>query len=398
MQTCTRKELGVNPKLCRNRVLASYSSERVFDPESRPKGKVSRRVGKLITLLRHLADPEPGTIRYLARCSLVSGRKIMKQELALPVANWVDKEKQEIILDFASALLEFQRKPNFYILKLNKKGELDLKKGVRKDNEVFKREFKALKKTEKWIKNGPAKYQVWISGKKDGFYKASRLIISKRYSEGNFAFSNNWAFCTNSSPRECIDLANRLLNFSPQNIKINDEETLRENPIQFTPPGEEDWISFLLKITQDNFAKQIEDGTVFKQKEKAVEDATPIVDKHLDDIKNAKNLLSQVVVGAEMEEDAEIAGYDTNSFRDCPGLTNTEVLAGLGAFDSLYLTIINKDPDRYKYDKIDKCKNCKVLKMVASPPQGCGICRDCQIKFDKKSLFLHSFKDWFNLI
>lgn len=308
-------------------------------------------------------------------------------ELALPVANWKDKNKEEIILDFASALLEFQRKPNFYILKLNKKGELDLKKGVRKDNEIFKREFKALEKTEKWIKNGPAKYQIWISSKKEGFYKASRVIVSKRYSEGNFAFSNNWAFCTNFSREDCVNLAKRLLNCSPQNIKIKDEEDLREKPIQFAPPEGKDWISFLLKITQDNFASQIDDGTVIKQKEKAIEDATPIVEKHISNIQNTKGLSSEIEVGAEMEKDAKNVGYDIESLRDCPGKSNTEALFELGSFNKMFLSVFDKNPDRYKYDKFDCCKKCKELKMVASPPKGCGVCRGCQIKFDFNSVF-----------
>lgn len=274
-------------------------------------------------------------------------------ELSLPVSNWRNKDLEKITQDLASAMLEFRKRPNIYKLRLNPQGELDLKKGVRRDTPIFERDYQALVKIESWILNGPTPYIVWISPPCEEVYPTSRFIFSKRQEDSEGKYSENWALRIENTVIDTLRIANQISEYSPSKVIYTDPEHLRESPIMFTPSSQENITDFLIRVTQEkNALLELSDGTIDLEKRAALEEAEKIIRMRQKEIRNADTFEKQVLVGAKIEQDASERKYKLSNIDDCLGISNTEALKRLGGYDSFYEMISGAE---YKF-----VKNCGV--------------------------------------
>lgn len=297
-----------------------------------------------------------------------------KTELVLPIGNWQNKSETERIEDFSSALLELERRPNLYWITIDQLE--NLKKGTRTDTPHFQSEYLALESEINWAINRPEKYAAWISPQLEGVYPSARIILSKKYNDGEKVRILNVAICLALDKPATISLANIFSQYSSCNNKCLDTEKFRAAPIYFDLPKNIEFANIVEILSRE----KIED--IFERKIKAKSDAEQMLKPHQDKISNENSLFGQILIGASLEQQALSQGYLLNKFRDCPGILNTEALRQFGAFDSMF-NFLTTNPDRYSYNDTGECKKCKEIKKVASVKDGgCGVCRDCQIKFD----------------
>lgn len=295
-------------------------------------------------------------------------------ELALPVANWQKKTSEERTQDIASVALEWQGKANIYwttpeqIIRLTDTNKTDTETGFNENTATFE--------VVQWFFSD-AECLGWLSALKDGVYETTRFGLKKKYSDGGRKIRIlNVDVYLKIPVDECIGLYAKFVGEDVGDISVED---FRDRPVEFNLPEGKTFNDLIREFTGKNLVE------LMSEKDVVTQDATKIEQENSNGIESAGTEYKQILVGARIEEELIKRGHAISRSIGCPGVSNREALRMLNALsvpeDGMGV-IKTLNPDRYVYDKYDKCKKCEEMKMVVSPPQGCGICRDCQILFD----------------
>ena len=298
----------------------------------------------------------------------------MAVELALPVANWQNKTSGERVQDIASVALEWQRKTNIYWTTPSQL--LRLVDTNRSDNETYLKETTATIETVMWAAYSDAECLGWISTEKEDFYKCARVILSKKYTDGKEIRILSIAECVPLPPERCVEIYEEFAEVFDTGL---DAEEFRDRPVEFNLAKGKSFDDLVKSLTGRTLSE------LMAIKLATLKDATKVEQNSSNSIAQAHTKIEQIFVGAKIEQELIKLGYRIDQLRDCPGESNLDALKKLRSLGILeggngVMKVLN--PDRYKYDKLDTCLKCNQEKMIASPPQGCGICRDCQIYFD----------------
>lgn len=298
----------------------------------------------------------------------------MVVELALPVANWLNKTSKERAQDIASVALEWQGKANIYWT--TPEQIVRLTDTNRTDNETYSSENTATFEIVQWFFSD-AECLAWISALKKGFYKTTRLGLKKKYTDGGRKIRVlNVDVYLKIPPEECAKIYSDFV--SEEVERDITPEDFRDRPVEFNLPEGKTFDDLIRKFTDKGLVE------LMAEKDKATKDAAEIEQENAEEIQSARTEYQQIFVGARIEDELIKRGHAIKESTGCPGVSNREaramleanVKAGIGEPEI-------KNPDRYgSYSKKDICKKCGEEKMVCPPPQGCGICRDCQILFD----------------
>lgn len=296
-----------------------------------------------------------------------------KLELASPVANWKNKTSSEIIEDIASLALEWQRETNIYWTTPSQL--LRLVDTNPNSNSIHLLEKTETIETVMWSAFSEAECLAWVSG--PGFYKNGRVVLSKKYTDeiSNKIRILNISHCLAVSANDYISIYEKYSGVTNTNLQIED---FRDRPVEFNLAENESFDDLVFELTGKTITE------LANLKNSALKAATEVEKENSTNIQNATGLIEQIITGAKIEQGLVNKGFNIHTLRDCPGISNTEALQIISnLFGTKNGNIIIYNPDRYTYDKLSNCRKCGDIKMVASPPKGCGICRDCQILFDK---------------
>ena len=296
----------------------------------------------------------------------------MAVELALPVANWQNKTHEARTQDIASVALEWQGETNIYwttpeqIIRLTDTNKTDTPTGFSENTATFE--------IVQWF-FGNAECLGWLSALKEGIYTTTRLGLKKKYTDGGREIRVlNVDIYLKIPVDKCVGL---YAMFVGENVEDITPEDFRDRPIEFNLPEGKDFNGLVKEFT----GKTIPELMAIKTQ--AVKDGVEIEKENAKAIKDAATRYEQVQVGARIERGLLERGYPIDRPTGCPGVSNTEALRMLNSvFRDGINNLVLLNPDRYVYDKYDKCKKCEEVKLVASPPRGCGVCRDCQTNFD----------------
>lgn len=299
----------------------------------------------------------------------------MAVELALPVANWQNKTSEERTQDIASVALEWQGEANIYwltsgqVVRLTDTNKTNTETGFMENTATFE--------IVDWMAYGESDCLAWISALKDGVYTTTRLGLKKKYTDGRREIRVlNVDVYLEVPPEECVRLYSKFAGEDVEDLSVED---FRDRPVEFNLPEGKTFNDLVREFT----GKTIAELTAIKTQ--ALSDGAGVEKRNRKAIESAGTIYEQIVAGARAEQELIELGYRIDRPIGCPGISNREALKRLNIFGVPeggigVVEILN--PDRYTYDKYDKCKKCEQVKLVASSPQGCGVCRDCQIKFD----------------
>ena len=293
----------------------------------------------------------------------------MNVELALPVANW--KKPQEVIAqDLASVILEFQRKPNIYWSTLEEL--VRLTDTNRTDNAIFQSENIATTETVSWAAFSDAECLVWISPRVEGFYKWSRVVVSRKYEENGIVRVQSVAVCLPLSPTQCTRVYEAFAS-APNSL---DDEKFNNRPVEFNLPEGKTFNDLVFNLTKKTLAE------LTAEKMAALNDAREVADNNYTAIHRARTPYEEVVVGTRIEQELIARGHLINQLRDCPGISNMDALKMLGAFDRVYyFGDLSTKSGKYEY-KSGNCRVCKAETLVGP----CNVCVPCEKKFDSGEL------------
>lgn len=294
----------------------------------------------------------------------------MNVELALPVANW--KKPQEVIAqDLASVILEFQRKPNIYWSTLEEL--VRLTDTNRTNHTVYQNENVATIETVEWAAFSDAECLAWISQRVEGFYKWSRIVVSRKYEENSIVRVQSVAVCLPLTPKQCKRVYEAFAGIP--NGSLENEE-FNNRPVDLNLPKGKTFNDLVLTLT----GKTIAELTV--EKMAALADGREVASNNYTAINRASTFYEQVRVGATIEQELIARGHKINQLRDCPGMLNIEAFATFRVFERTnYSQTILPDSGKYEY-KSGNCRVCKSETLVGP----CNICVPCEKKFDSGEL------------
>ncbi|TSC88766.1 MAG: hypothetical protein G01um10145_792 [Microgenomates group bacterium Gr01-1014_5] len=291
----------------------------------------------------------------------------MNVELALPVANW--KKSQEVIAqDLASVILEFQRKPNIYWTTLEEL--VRLTDTNRTNHPVYQNENTATTETVSWAAFSDAECLAWISSRVDGFYKWSRVVVSRKYEENGIVRVQSVAVCLPLSPTQCVRVYEAFAD-APNSL---DDEEFNDRPVEFNLPEGKTFNDLVLTLTKKTIAQ------LTAEKMAALKDGREIAGNNHTAIISASTLYEQVFVGAKIEQEIIARGHLINQLRDCPGILNSEML-NLMTSDTFPGVATLQNIDKFKTRRA--CASCGFEKYVwGAEDGGCNVCLKCNLEYD----------------
>jgi len=316
-----------------------------------------------------------------------------EERLALDLSNWKEKTSQQIVEDFASALLEqressLEERITFYRLEVNSEGKLEspsfglVEKHLRDETELDKLENESVIKLTKWANNEEEGTAIWISPRSE-IYDESRFVIFEIETSQNKKTLNCRAVCGKQDQKDCLAIAEQLLAFSNLEKGLEEIDELRANiiPLIIQRPYN-NWLELLEDtIYAPEVWQAIKCGEDRKEKEKALNVAEKIVKKNLHNIYQAQNF-EKIIVGARMEEEASRAGYKLQESGSC-GISNSRALKNTGRLSSPFNFFFSggKSEGKWEYH-LGSCRVCHAESVEVGP---CSVCKICERKFDSSS-------------
>lgn len=305
----------------------------------------------------------------------------MIERLALDVAKWRDKDKPQIVADFASALIENREAPledriNTFSLTFNELEELA--RGLRHETAQDELENQGVSGVVDWAKRNEFGKAIWISSPSEE-YSESRFIIFSIASEGGQKIVTLRPICGKQDKLFCLSISEQIAAFSPVDLPpLTSVDDLRKTVIPFDPKPYPDWIAFM----EDVFGKsaiweKIRKGDDIKQRLAATKVAEEIIGNNIAYISSAHTPREQVAVGAMLEWEAERYGIRIQTSGSC-GISNVMVLNSLdreSPFSALYSGDITTE-EKWEYHP-GTCKVCGNKTQVGP----CKICKICEKKF-----------------
>lgn len=305
----------------------------------------------------------------------------MRERLALDLAKWQDKDKTQIVADFASALIENREAPledriNTFSLAI---GEIEkLAWGLRNETAQDKLENQAVSGLIDWAKRNESGTAIWISSPSEE-YSESRFIIFTLATEGGQKVVTWRPICGKQDKFFCLSISEQIAAFSTIDLPpLISTDDLRKTLIPFDPKPYPDWITLM----EDLFGKsaiweKIRNGDDIKERLATTKVAEEIIGKNIANISSVHTFREQLTVGARLEREAERYGLRMQASGSC-GISNIMAVNSLnseGPFASFYSGNINSK-EKWEYHE-GTCRICG--KEVEVGP--CKICRVCEKKF-----------------
>lgn len=301
-------------------------------------------------------------------------------ELQLDIGLWQNKTDKERKEDLSAAILDFQRKPHLYCLDLEQLARL--LDGTRTDHPIFQSEDEALAETMQWAAFGETQCLAWITTEAEGFYKTTRIILSRKYEEGGKVRIVNVAAFSPITKTQCLRLAEAFMN-CPSGT-FTDVEEIRNRPLEFNLSEGKSFPELVKIVTGKEMFE------LFEDKLRAQQDSEEVISANNTAINQSSTLIEHIKVGAQIELQLIARGHLINQFRDCPGRLNGEILRMLGGFNkgSLFDRFMQTAP--LNPDKFDTEKTCAIChqkrKVWPTEKEGCDVCQECNAADNNKQL------------
>ncbi len=272
-----------------------------------------------------------------------------KERLALDISLWVTTttsnqgvaiDQQTATHDFASYLLEHKtaslvERINYIELEIDDGGDLfhpafgKMKAGMIVETENDQLELNAVDKITEWANKNTKGVCVWISPPYLG-QNESRLIVYELEQEDNGQKKVKMhAICTLQNLENCLYTARQLSAFCPENIGIIEtEKQLRKTPIPLIiEPHYPHWTNLMEEsVGLSEIWEAIKDGDHIKRKKDALQVSETVVAEYFNEIVTAVLPYEHMLVGAQMEAQAQQMGYKVQSVGSC-GISNTQALS-----------------------------------------------------------------------
>lgn len=255
------------------------------------------------------------------------------ERIAINLGNWKNKEPEAITSDLASFAGEastesIERRINAGVVGL-KKFECLLQQNSQDPEDIATRQIyqwaqqdspslrittcstspsdrEILESMQDCLDINPQTMVLWLSPPLENHYKESRIIIYQTIEVNGKKFLFFRAICGKQTAKECLAIAEHLLQSSSQAEKtpdtITNPEKLRATPFLFLISGEESWINYLSRfIDMPAVWKTIANGEDLRNKGKALVIAQNIVDQNYQKIIYARSF-EEWTVGVKIEQ------------------------------------------------------------------------------------------------
>jgi hypothetical protein len=213
---------------------------------------------------------------------------------------------------------------------------------VHAKTEIDLLEKRALEKLENWAAQNEEGLAIWISPPCPG-QNESRFIVYELKKIGGEKIVDLHAICGYQDAQGCLEIAEQVLTFSGADVaNPTSPDLLRETPIPFSSPPYSSWEKFLEEVIgPPEVWEKIRKKEHIKEKKQILRRVDPIVDKAFPKVKSASSRYEYVVIGAQMERQAQRLGYEILDVGPC-GISNTlflTLLRGVSPFTVFHSSI-----------------------------------------------------------